>query len=132
MELRSTYVRPDASSGPSTSPLDAMLRSICLITALWILASKAIADVPECQPKRAVLSIRPLDLGSLPRTPPTGYVEVAFTIAPTGMATDTVVVSSHVDWAEAPARAIKVLSTAQFDPPTHPCKQTMKVRFDAN
>jgi hypothetical protein len=71
-------------------------------------------------------------LGSLPRIPPTGYVEVAFTIAPTGMASDTVVISSHVDWSEAPARAIKVLSTVHFDPPTHPCKQTMKVRFDAN
>jgi hypothetical protein len=123
---------PALLCGPSTSPLDAMLRAICLIIALWSLASQAIADVPECQPKRAVLSIRPLDLGSLPRTPPTGYVEVAFTIAPTGLATDTVVVSSHVDWSEAPARAIKALSTVQFDPPTHPCKQTMKVRFDAN
>ena len=119
------------SAGASTSPLDAMLRAICLITALWGLASQASADVPECQPKRAVLTIKPLDLGSLPRVPPTGYVEVAFTVAPTGIAMDPIVISSHIDWSEASARAIKVLSTIQFDPPPHPCKQTMKVRFDA-
>jgi hypothetical protein len=117
--------------GPSTSPLDVMRVAICLVTALAGLTSQASADVPECRPKRAVLSIAPLDLSSLPRIPPLGFVEVAFTIALTGRATDIVVVSSHINWSEAPTRAINVLESAQFDPASYPCRQTMKIRFDA-
>jgi TonB family protein len=106
-----------------------MRGAICLITALSGLASQASADVPECRPKRAVLSIAALD-GSLPRIPPVGYVEVAFTIAPTGKPQDIVVLSSQIDWPEANARALKVVANARFDPPSSPCTQTMKVRFE--
>ena len=108
-----------------------MRGALCLITGLLGLASQASADVPECRPKRAVVSIASLDLGSLPRTPPLGYVDVAFTIAPTGEPRDIVVFSSHIDWPEANAHALKVVASARFDPPSSSCTQVMRVRFDA-
>jgi TonB family protein len=117
--------------GPPTSPLDVMRGALCLITVLLGLASQASAGVPECRPKRAVVSIASLDLGSLPRTPPLGYVDVAFTIAPTGEPRDIVVLSSHIDWPEANARALKLVANARFDPPSSFCRQAMRVRFDA-
>ena len=108
-----------------------MRGALCLITVLLGLASQASADVPECQPKRAVVSIAPPDLGSLPRTPPLGYVDVAFTIAPTGEPRDIVVLSSHIDWPEGNTDALKVVANARFDPPSSSCRQVMRVRFDA-
>ena len=129
-DSRLVYVRPAASAGPSTSPLEVMRCVICLIVALAGLGSVARADAPECQPKRAVLSI-PAFYGSLPRVPPVGYVEVAFTVAPTGKPQDMVVLSSQIDWPEAPARALQIVASAQFDPPSHACRQTMKVNFTA-
>jgi TonB family protein len=116
--------------GPSTSPLDVMRGTIWLITALSGFASQASADVPECLPKRAVLSLAAL-YASWPRTPPAGYVEVAFTIAPTGKSQDLAVISSQIDWPEAQARALEIVAGAQFDPPSRACRQTMKVKFTA-
>jgi TonB family protein len=107
-----------------------MRDAICLPTALSALATQAGADVPECRPKRAVLSVAPVSL-DLPRIPPAGYVEVAFTIAPTGKPQDIVLLSSHADYPAANAWALKIAADARFDPPSSPCTQTMKVRFSA-
>jgi hypothetical protein len=116
--------------GRSPWTLDVMRSAICLIAALASAGSAARADVSECQPKRAILSIAPADCPST-RVPYLGYIDVAFPVQPTGNPEDLTVISSHVDSSEALAHAcaLNVVANARFDPPHTACRQMMRIRF---
>jgi hypothetical protein len=86
--------------------------------------------VRECKPKRAILKIdyKPLEL-QLPRVLPVGDLKLAFVVSREGKAVDIRTVWSRSDWPSWDTAAMTVLSGAQFDPPTEPCRQTMRFKF---
>lgn len=98
--------------------------AIGLVTVLACLATEVSAEVPECQPHRAIISIDPL-----PKIPADGRVEVAFTISPSGKPQDLVLVLSEIDWPGATDLALKAVASAQFDPPSEACRQKLMIRF---
>lgn len=93
-------------------------------------ASVATASPPPCNPRRAVLRAE-YSLLSIPtpRVMPVGDVNFNFIISSNGRASDIHVVWTRSTWKEWDAAAAKVVESAQFDPPTKPCQQTMRLTF---
>jgi TonB family protein len=86
--------------------------------------------VPECKPKRAIVTIayEALNL-PLPRIPPTGDIEFGFTILSNGTVADIKTLSSEGKWEAWDTAAQRVLANAKFEAAQGACRQTMRFRF---